>query len=147
MKLLFDENITAAEHYFGHLGQMCSRPGRAISPQDLQDVDVLLVRSVTQVDRALLAASPVRFVGSCTAGVDHIDLDYLAEAGIAFAHAPGANARSVVEYVLSALCYLSRQRGRVAPGNSVGIIGLGNVGARLYRLLDAIGFECLATTP
>lgn len=147
MKLLVDENIPAAEQYFGGIGELHYMPGRAISRQDLHDVEILLLRSVTRVDRELLQHTPVRFVGSCTAGVDHIDRDYLRQSGIAFAHAPGANARSVVEYVLSALCHLSQQQGRVEPGMSVGIVGLGNVGRRLYQLLDAIGFECMAYDP
>jgi erythronate-4-phosphate dehydrogenase len=146
VKILVDENIPAAEQYFGAIGELHYLPGRVISRQDLHDVDVLLVRSVTRVDRELLQHTPVRFVGSCTAGVDHIDRDYLQQSGIAFAHAPGANARSVVEYVLSALCHLSQQ-GRVDPGMSVAIVGVGNVGRRLYHLLDAIGFECMAYDP
>ena len=44
----------------------------------LAEVDVLLVRSVTEVSRAALAGSPVRFVGTCTIGTDHLDLDYFA---------------------------------------------------------------------
>ena len=147
MKILVDENIPAAEHYFGALGELHYLPGRAISRQHLRDVDILLLRSVTRVDRGLLEQTPVRFVGSCTAGIDHVDRDYLRQSGIAFAHAPGANARSVVEYVLSALCHLSQRLGRVDPGMSVGIVGVGNVGRRLYQLLDAIGFQCLLYDP
>ncbi len=147
MNILYDENIPAAEHYFSALGRLRKKSGRDIEPADLADVDVLLVRSVTRVDRDLLQHSTVRFVGSCTTGVDHIDREYLGESGISFAHAPGANAQSVVEYVLSALCLLSRQEARVEPGMSVGIVGLGNVGGKLYRLLDSIGFDCRGYDP
>jgi erythronate-4-phosphate dehydrogenase len=147
MKLVIDENIPAAEALFGEFGELSLLPGREITNARVLDADVLLVRSVTPVNRELLNDSAVGFVGSCTAGVDHIDQQYLAHTGIHFAHAPGANARSVVEYVLSALCRLGTDFGRVRPGMSVGIFGLGNVGGRLYRLLTDCGFDCIGYDP
>lgn len=147
MKLVIDENIPEAEALFGEFGEISLLPGRDITNARVLDADVLLVRSVTRVNRELLNGSAVGFVGSCTAGVDHIDQQYLVQAGIHFAHAPGANARSVVEYVLSALCRLGTDFGRVRPGMSVGIFGLGNVGGRLYRLLTACGFDCIGYDP
>ena len=66
-------------------------------------VDVLLVRSVTRVDEPLLSGSAVKFVGTATSGFDHVDVAYLARNNIAFSHAPGSNANSVVEYVLAAI--------------------------------------------
>ena len=62
---------------------------------------MLLVRSVTRVDAALLDGTPVRFVGTATAGTDHVDERLLRARGIAFAAAPGCNARAVGEYVLA----------------------------------------------
>ncbi len=147
MKLVIDENIPAAAAVFGEFGELCLVPGREITSATLRDADVLLVRSVTRVGRDLLDGSRVRFVGSCTAGVDHVDQQYLAQANIGFAHAPGANARSVVEYVFSALCRLAVDQGRVKPGMSVGIFGLGNVGGCLYKVLEACGFRCLGYDP
>ncbi len=147
MKLVIDENIPAAETIFGEFGELSLLPGRQITRASVADADILLVRSVTRVGEDLLDGSPVRFVGTCTAGVDHIDQPYLASAGIGFAHAPGANARSVVEYVVSALCRLGVDHGRVKPGMSVGIFGLGNVGGRLYRVLEACGFHCTGYDP
>lgn len=147
MKILLDENIPGAGHYLAGLGELERLPGSEINPRQLAGVDVLLVRSVTRVDQALLAGSPVRFVGSCTAGLDHVDQAWLARSGIHFAHAPGANAPSVVEYVVSALAALAERGKGIGPGNSVGIIGLGNVGGRLYRVLDRLGFDCLGYDP
>jgi erythronate-4-phosphate dehydrogenase len=147
MKLVIDENIPAAAAVFGGFGELCLLPAREITSSTLRNADVLLVRSVTRVDRDLLDGSPVRFVGSCTAGVDHVDQQYLAQANIGFAHAPGANARSVVEYVFSALCRLAVDQGRVKPGMSVAIFGLGNVGGRLYKVLEACGFRCVGYDP
>jgi len=94
------------EALFGSFGAVTTRPGRAISRGDLADADVLLVRSVTAVNRSLLEGTPVRFVGSATIGTDHVDTDYLAQQGIAFSNAPGCNADAVVNYVVACLCAL-----------------------------------------
>ncbi|HBX73926.1 MAG TPA: erythronate-4-phosphate dehydrogenase, partial [Halieaceae bacterium] len=103
MRILADQNIPGLHDCFGHMGELRAVEGRRITAADLRVVDVLLVRSVTRVDAALLRNSPVRFVGSATAGLDHVDIDWLRAAGIAFAAAPGANANAVVEYVLAAI--------------------------------------------
>ena len=41
------------------------------------EADALLVRTITQVNRELLEHTSVRFVGSATSGIDHIDVPYL----------------------------------------------------------------------
>lgn len=143
MRLVADENIPLVETYFGHLGEVVLRPGRDMSAGDLRAADVLLVRSVTRVDAQLLADSPVRFVGTCTIGEDHLDKDYLDSAGIAWASAPGCNANSVVEYVYAALARLDFDW----RDHSVGIVGCGNVGGRLYACLKAQGVKCRCYDP
>ena len=55
--------------------------GRDVTPAIIEKADGLLVRSVTQVDEALLAGSAVRFVGTATAGIDHLDVAALARLG------------------------------------------------------------------
>lgn len=139
--ILADENIPLLEECFGPLGTVRAVPGQAITARAVREADVLLVRSVTRVDAALLDGSRVRFVGSATIGTDHVDRAYLRRAGIAFAHAPGSNADSVVEYVLAALCCLARRHGVSLAGRTVGIVGCGNVGGRLARRLPALGFS------
>jgi erythronate-4-phosphate dehydrogenase len=144
MKLVVDENIPAAREAFGRFGELRVCPGRAIGPDTVRDADVLLVRSVTRVDAALLADSRVRFVGTTTAGVDHIDTAWLAGRGIAFASAPGSNADSVVDYVLSSLALCLEPRAGLPE---VGIVGCGEVGGRLLRTLRAHGFACRVFDP
>ncbi len=106
MRILVDQNIPYAREVFSQFGEVTLAPGRSIVPELLEGVEVLIVRSVTRVDRALLSGTPVRFVGTATIGTDHIDLSYLREAGITFADAAGSNATSVAEYVTAALMYL-----------------------------------------
>jgi erythronate-4-phosphate dehydrogenase len=139
LTIVADENIPGVEHYLGALGQVVRVNGRALAPAQLVGADILLVRSVTRVDAALLDDSGVRFVGTATSGFDHIDRDYLAGRGITFAHAPGANANSVVEYVLAAVASVDDTLERLLAGGQVGIVGYGNVGRLLAARLKALG--------
>lgn len=147
MQLLADENIPLLDEYFAGFGSLRRLPGRQISRADLQHTEVLLVRSVTRVDRELLQGTPVRFVGTCTIGTDHLDLDWLASAGIRVASAPGCNARGVVEYVLSCLLTLGERTATDWRRQRIGIVGVGEVGGRLYATLQALGVDCLRCDP
>jgi erythronate-4-phosphate dehydrogenase len=147
MKIIADENIPFVAEGFGQLGNVTLMPGRAIGPDDVRDADMLIVRSVTQVDAALLDGSSVKFVGTCTIGTDHIDVDYLATRGIAFAAAPGSNATSVAEYIVAVMLrFADRLDFRLAE-RTLGIIGVGNVGSRLERRARALGMNVLLNDP
>lgn len=147
MRILVDQNVPLAEEFFGELGEITHLPGREITPEAVRDKDILVVRSITRVDAALLAGSRVRFVGTCTIGTDHVDLDYLREHRIGFASAPGSNAESVVDYVLSSLLVLAEEEDFVLANRTVGIVGAGNVGGRLWQRLDNLGARCLVCDP
>lgn len=147
LTIVADENMPALEALFGGLGRLVRRSGRELCRDDLATADILLVRSVTQVNEALLAGTPVRFVGTATIGTDHVDLPWLARQGIGFSSAPGCNADSVVEYVLSSLLHLARERGFDLFGKVVGIVGVGNVGGRLQQRLETMGIEVLLCDP
>ena len=147
MRLLADENIPLLEPFFANFGEIRRLPGRAIDRAAVMDADALLVRSVTRVDRALLEGSPVKFVGTCTIGTDHLDLDWFAAAGIAWSSAPGCNARGVVEYVLGALLDLAERHGVELASLTYGVVGAGQVGGRLVELLRGLGWNVLVCDP
>lgn len=147
MLIVADENIPLLDEFFAGFGAIRRLPGRAISAQDVRDADLLLVRSVTRVDRALLAGSRVRFVGTCTIGTDHLDLDYFAEAGIAWSSAPGCNARGVVDYVLGSVLTLAEREGVDPAARIYGVVGAGQVGGRLVELLRGLGWQVCVCDP
>ncbi|MEL6769942.1 MAG: 4-phosphoerythronate dehydrogenase [Bacteroidota bacterium] len=149
LRLLADANIPFLHRAFDRYGAVEVRPGSEILPGTLAETDILLVRSVTRVDAGLIAGTPVRFVGTATAGTDHIDTDWLASQGIAFASAPGSNAQSVVEYVLAALFNVHGVRGALGGlvGKTVGVVGCGQVGGRLVERLPHLGCHVLACDP
>lgn len=128
------------------VGQVHRVAGRSMTAEQLKDADVLLVRSVTSVTRQLLENTPVKFVGSATIGTDHVDRDYLREAGITFAYAPGCNAQAVAEYVLAAMGYWYADQ-CVKSNFSVGIIGAGNVGTKVSQCLQKLGIEHYLNDP
>lgn len=147
MKIVIDENIPFGKEAFGALAEVVSLPGRAIEPKVLRDAEVLVVRSVTNVDAALLQHSAVQFVGTATAGCDHIDRDYLEKNHILFASAEGANANSVAEYVVAALLMRARETGTPLRGLSLGIIGVGHIGTRVAKKAAALGMDILLNDP
>lgn len=147
MNIFVDENIPHAKVAFSPLGSVTLFTGRSLSRNDLQSCDALIVRSVTRVDRSLVAGTPVKFVATATAGTEHVNEADLAELGIAFASAPGSNADSVVAWVLSGLSHLTRDHGLSFAGLPVGVVGCGNVGGRLCRALTALGASVKRVDP
>jgi len=147
LRILADENIPAVEHYLGPLASVRRIGGRDITPEHLQDADALLVRSVTRVNDELLRGSAVRFVGTTTSGTDHIDLPYLNAHGIGFAHAPGANANSVVEYVLAAVAEAGEKLECLLAGGTVGVVGYGVIGSAVAARFRALGIRCRIYDP
>ncbi|MFP2768184.1 4-phosphoerythronate dehydrogenase [Oceanisphaera sp. KMM 10153] len=148
MKLLADENMPFVQELFGDGAEIVTCPGREIRPEQLRDVDVLLVRSITRVDAALLAeAERLSFVGTATIGCDHIDTELLARRGIAFASAPGCNKVAVGDYVLAALLRVAGHKGWSLKDKTLGVVGVGNTGVEVAARARALGMTVLLCDP
>ncbi|TCO77833.1 4-phosphoerythronate dehydrogenase [Chromatocurvus halotolerans] len=149
MRIVADENIPGLEGLAASVSADLRRlPGRSITATEVHNADALLIRSVTRVDAGLIDSAPrLRFVGTATSGHDHIDRQRLMDRGIAFAHAPGSNARSVIEYVLAAIAETDDFLERLFAGGRVGIVGYGNIGQRLGRCLDGLGIDWSVSDP
>jgi len=147
VKILVDENMPYAVELFSRLGEVQAVAGRPIPQDALASADALMVRSVTKVNESLLSGTPVKFVGTATAGTDHVDDAWLQLAGVGFSAAPGCNAIAVVEYVFSSLLILAQRDGFSLCNKTVGIIGVGNVGSRLNARLTALGIRTLLCDP
>lgn len=147
MLIVADENIPLLDAFFAGFGDIRRVPGRSIDRATVEQADVLLVRSVTNVNRALLEGSKVRFVGTCTIGTDHLDLDYFNEAGICWSSAPGCNARGVVDYVLGSLMSLAEIEGADLTQRTYGVVGAGEVGGRLIKVLKGLGWNVKVCDP
>ena len=136
--ILADENMPLVNTLFAEYGNVKVMPGRHITSKDLESIDVLLIRSVTKIDENLLKGTKVRYIGSATSGIDHLDVNYLSKTNIRFDYAPGCNALAVAEYSLSAMSVLCENW----TNKKVSVIGCGNVGSKLIEALTRFGVSC-----
>jgi len=147
MKIIADANIPFVEECFSSVGEVITVGGRGITPDVVADADVLLVRSITQVNADLLAGSKVRFAATATIGFDHVDIGFLQRNNIGFTSAPGSNANSAAEYVIAGLLEVSQKYEINLEGQSIGIIGAGNVGSRVANKCAALGMRVYLNDP
>ena len=147
MKIVASEDVLYAQEAFSTLGTVELAPARNITRELLADAGMLIVRSTTRVDAALLAGSRVRFVGSAVAGTDHLDTEWMERQGIAWASAAGCNANSVAEYLTAALLVMASRIGCDLAGKSIGVIGVGNVGSRVVAKARALGMTVIQNDP
>jgi erythronate-4-phosphate dehydrogenase len=147
VKFIVDRNIRGAESGFGHHGELVMTEGRAIRREHLANADALIIRTATRVDEALLHGTPVGFVGTTSIGTDHLDIPWLVREGISWASAPGCNADSAAQYTLAMIWLACARQERKLEDLRVGIVGRGNVGSRVQRLLQALGVHTVANDP
>lgn len=143
MNIVADRNIPALSTLLSGAGNLHFFSERTPSKELLAKADALLVRSITQVNEELLKLAPnLSFVASATIGTEHIDTELLTERGITFAHAPGANASSVGEYVLCAvLQWLDQKEIDSLADLDVAIVGAGHTGQAAGQRLQALGMN------
>jgi len=148
MKIVVDDKIPYIREKLALLAdEVVYLPGAAISAQDVKDADALIVRTRTRCDRQLLDGSKVQFVATATIGFDHIDTDYMQEAGIRWTNCPGCNAASVAQYVECALLLLEQQKGLVLQQTTIGIVGCGHVGSKVRAVARRLGMRVLVCDP
>jgi phosphoglycerate dehydrogenase-like enzyme len=137
-------------------------------PPPLADCGALVVNSGVRVDRSVLHRFGGTLVVTTTSGYDHIDVAAARARGITVARLPEARRDAVVEHALGALIGLMRghasldaaaRSGRwaradlpgLAPvglaGRRIAVVGLGVIGQKMARVLDALGAEVLGVDP
>jgi D-3-phosphoglycerate dehydrogenase / 2-oxoglutarate reductase len=126
----------------------------------------LVVRSVTRVGAATLAALPrLEVIGCAGAGTDNVDVEAAAARGVRVVHAPEANAVAAAEHTFALLLGLARhvaaadaaikaQRWEREPflgfelaGKTLGIVGCGRIGSRVARRAAPFEMRVLAADP
>lgn len=134
--------------------------------RELPRAHALLVRSDTEVTADLIALAPeLRVIGRAGAGVDNIDIAAATRRGIAVLNAPGANTVSAAEHTFALLFALVRRipwaaqsmregawdrksfAGIELRGKTLGVIGLGRIGAHVARVARALGMTVVAHDP
>ena len=148
MKAVIDDKIPyireAAASLFDEVSYL---PGAEIAPHDVRDADVLIVRTRTRCNEALLGGSKVRCVVTATIGYEHLDVDYLESHHIHWANCPGCNATSVAQYIRNSLIVLKRV-GLYNPAvSTLGIVGVGHVGKAVQRAVEKMASRILLNDP
>lgn len=136
-----------AVEVFSQIGTVIALESQEVTKEAVREADILIVRSETKVDKSLLEGSAIRFVGTVTIGIDHVDSDYLTSNGIAFASAPGSNANSVTEYIAAALLTWAERTQKTLRGKTIGIVGVGNVGSKVVKVVQALGMIPILNDP
>lgn len=147
MKIVCSSSMPLVREAFETLGETVVLGGRDISAGDVKDADILAIRSTTVVNRELIEGSCVKFVGTATIGIDHLDTDLLERRGIGWCYSPGCNANSVSEYVTAALLELAVRHEFSLQGMTIGVIGVGNVGRLVVEKARALGMHVLQNDP
>ncbi len=147
MRVIADRDIPQVRSAFAEFGDVSLVSGRTLTPGQLRDAEILLVRSVTRVDKGLLENSKIRYVGTTTSGIDHLDTRYLQERDITYFDAAGCNARAVAEYVVACSFLYGRLGSADAVELTAGIIGFGHVGKIVHSMFSALGVECVVNDP
>ncbi len=141
-----------------------------ITPVELLDAapgcDALIVRSRTRVTAEVLVASPrLKVVGRAGVGVDNIDLPAAAARGVIVVNSPQATTLAVAEHALGLMLALARSipradaamkagqwikkelEGIELSGKTLGIMGVGNIGAAVARRAAALGMVVIGYDP
>ncbi|MFW5947423.1 MAG: phosphoglycerate dehydrogenase [Gemmatimonadota bacterium] len=132
----------------------------------LADVDAVLVRSTTTLDRrALEGQQRLRVIGRAGVGVDNIDVEAATERGIAVFNAPSGNTASAAELTLSLMLAAMRKvpaadrsmrrgewdrkrfRGAELLGKTLALVGAGRIGGEVARRARAFGMTVIACDP
>lgn len=129
-------------------------------------VDVLLVRSATQVRQDLIDACPsLKIIGRGGVGMDNIDVEYARNKGLYVINTPNASSRSVAELVFAHFFSLARflhESNRMMPlegesqfnalkksysnaielsGKTLGVIGFGGIGKEVIKIGISLGMK------
>lgn len=148
MNILVDAAMPYWADYFSTLGNVTAFKAGCLTDYPLDKVNVLLVRSTTKVNKALLAKMPaLKFVGTATAGYDHLDVDALDDNNIVWTAAGGCNASAVTQYVVCALLHLACEDDFLLSSKQVAIVGSGNVGKRVKASLLGLGVKVISYDP
>ncbi len=117
-------------------------------PEKAVEFDALLIRTVTKINSETLPeAGRLKFIGSATAGFDHVDQVYLENLGINFERSEGCNANAVGEYVITVLHRWAQVQKADLHSKKIGIVGCGNTGSSVVHYLQKLGIETVLYDP
>ena len=139
---------------------------RAALREALASAAAVLVRSATQIDAEALSWAPqLQVVARAGVGLDNVDIKAATQAGVMVVNAPTSNIISAAEltvaHILGLVRHLPRAHASLAAGEwkrssfsgtelyekTIGIVGLGRIGALVADRLRGFGVELIAYDP
>ena len=151
MRIIVDAHIPfvveAVQRNWLHTEVLALEP-EEINSSSVRDADVLIIRTRTKVNEALLAGSSVRLVCTATIGYDHIDRAYCEQHGVRWVSCPGCNAQAVCDYIEEAIETIHNSQFTIHNYQlSLGVVGVGHVGSLVAQMAERKGFKVLLNDP
>ena len=146
-RVVIDRDIPYIKGVFEQFVSVEYLKGDLITPKDVVNATVLIVRTRTKCNAELLANSSVKLIVTATIGTDHIDMDWCKQSGITVKSAQGSNARGVLQWVSAALVAMSNRYGWNPEVKTIGVVGVGHVGSLVAEFAQVWGFNVLRCDP
>ena len=121
IKIIADNEIPFLKGALESFTEIEYHKGCQITKEIVQDADALIIRTRTKCNEELLKDSNVKFIGTATIGIDHIDTAFCKSKGIKWINAPGCNSSSVQQYLTSALLTISNLKNLELDKMTIGI--------------------------
>ncbi len=147
MKFIVDDKIPYIQGALEPFGEVIYLPGMQTNAEVVKNADAIVTRTRTACNESLLQGSKVKFIASATIGFDHIDTAFCKQAGIEWTNAPGCNSKSVEQYLLSTLFVLAEKYDLAFRDTTIGIVGVGHVGAKVAKVCELLGMQVLLNDP
>lgn len=148
MKIVVDNKIPYIQESLKKISDIIpctfvALPGAKITAEDVQDADILVVRTRTHCNEALLGKSAVKLLLTAAIGYDHFDTQWLNQSSIEWHNCPGCNATSVAQYVECALLLAEADKLIQLKEATLGIVGVGHVGTAVANAMEPYVKEIL----
>ncbi len=147
IKIIADDKIPFLKGVLEPFAQVTYLSPKQITKEAVNDADALLVRTRTKCNAELLEDSNVKFIATATIGYDHIDRVYCDSKNIRWVSAPGCNSSSVQQYIASALVTIANRKKIKLAEQTIGIVGVGNVGSKIEKVAKTFGMDVLLCDP
>ncbi|MCW9066240.1 MAG: 4-phosphoerythronate dehydrogenase, partial [Ignavibacteriaceae bacterium] len=147
IKIIADNKIPFLKGVLEPFTEIEYHKGSEITKKIVRDADALLIRTRTKCNKELLLDTKIKFIGTATIGIDHIDTAFCESKGIKWINAPGCNSSSVQQYLASALLTLSKLKNFEFSKMTIGIVGVGNVGSKVEMIANILGLKVLLNDP
>lgn len=141
-----------------------------LTPEDLvrkiEEYDALVIRSGTKVTAEVIeAAKRLKVIGRAGVGIDNVDVEAATKKGIIVLNTPGGNTISAAEHTIAMMLALARNipqanaalhkgewnrkkyTGVEFFNKTLGIVGLGRVGAEVAARMKSFGMQIIAYDP